>query len=311
MEQIAVCQPIKRQVCVFHADNHHNLCIIQVDPPSCISVKETIEQHIYDTNRWPLPDDIISAIADYLWFGSDAMKNTCRRWHHLIAGRYTITIHTAFGSQCLIWPPTLGLPLGGPLWLDVSQSPNQLLLIPTLSPPAGELLRWVSSMQHPDYIVIGYTNSEPPHPDALASMMIKWMIHRQSPHIITQAGGRCLVVIATGREARRWVADLHLPIICKPRHLRCYVCIPPVARWVSIENYTRWYDWNSYPIAALAVKVYTASTLDPREAFMMAQAHWRQQNRTFTVMDGMAVGEPTTTALCRLAGAIESMCYNP
>ena len=194
---------------LFVSRHGTSLCLfLQVDVPTPSGVSSDLKQHI----QMPLSNDVISAIADYLWFGSDAMKNTCRHWHDLLAGRYTVTIRTSIGSQLLTWPPTIGRPWGGPLWLDVSQSPNQLLLVPTLSPPAGALLQWVSSAQHPDYIVIGYTNAKPPHPDALASMMMKWMIRKQSPHIITQAGGRCLVVISTGREARRWVAELKLPI---------------------------------------------------------------------------------------------------
>ena len=83
-----------------------------------------------------LPDDVLRTIADFLWFQSIAMKNACKQWQALIAGRYSINASTSTGMQCVLqWPPTVIQPSptwmrgGGSLWINVSDTMNRPLLI--------------------------------------------------------------------------------------------------------------------------------------------------------------------------------------
>ena len=175
-----------------------------------------------------------------------------------------------------------------------------LLLIPHTSPPLGHFMRWVN-LTH--YIVIGYTHTNPPHPTVLATILSQ----KPSPHVVVQAAGRSLIVVATGYETQDWLPTLRIPFVCGPHRLHFYVCVGPVSRWMSVENYNQRHDWSSVRATTLAVEVYRADSMDPWTAFHMMRRHWKHfQNLRFSTVDGV-VDRPNTSALLRLATTIRAV----
>ena len=256
-----------------------------------------------------LPDDVLRMVADFLWFHSVAMKNTCRLWQALISGRYSITASTSMGAQCVMeWPPTAPSPpwvRGGLLWMNVSDTQNRALLIPHASPPLGQFTRWVTVMNLTQYIVIGYNHANPPHPTALATILMQ----KPSPRIVVQAAGRSLVVISTGHETQDWLVSMRVPFVCGPHRLRLYVCVGPVARWISVENYLQQWDCSLVRATALAVEIHRADSMDPWTAFHMMRRHWKHfQAPRFSTVDGVVDG-PNSSALVRLATTVKAVMY--
>jgi hypothetical protein len=253
-----------------------------------------------------LSDDVLHIIADFLWFQSVAMKNTCKRWQCLVSGRYSINASTSTGIQTeIVWPPSGDVPPpgGGLLWINVSDTSNRPLLVPHAAPPLGPFLRWVAVLNLTHYVVIGYTHTNPPHPTVLANIMTQ----KPSPRIVVQAAGRSLVVVATGRETLEWLLTLRMPFVCGPHRLRFYLCAGPVARWISVENYIQQYDASSVSATALAVEINRVDSVDPWTAFHTMRRHWRHvRSLRFSTADGIVDG-PNASVLLRLTTTIKAV----
>ena len=261
------------------------------------------------------PDDVVCHVADFLWFEcSSAMVDVCHQWRHLVSGRYLIRMSMPTGSVDVSWPPKgLFQSREGSVWIDLSIPSNKPLLVPSQLPPLGQLLQSARQADFPDFIVISYSNTLPPHPVALASVLRMWKWKNGSPasgSLIVQARGRSLVVIATGIEVPVWLRHVDIPFLCGPRRLHCYVCVPPVTRWISLENYNMWFNWDSMPAVALAVDVHRSGSIDPWMAFGIAKSHWQQHQHHLHTMNTTHNHPLNNLATHRLTLAITLICRN-